>query len=207
MATHYETLGVGRRATADEVRRAYLHRARALHPDRAAAQGGVVTSRAMQDVNEAWRVLGDPGRRAAYDRSLEAGPGPERPAPGGGPRHADDVDRPYVGRPAAPGDLGLSFVRGLPWIVALLVLGVIFVFTAFAGGSGDGDDRVRPSDLVGGCVQVQRGADVVGVPCSGPNDGRVDLVVHRSSRCPNDSSPTPMGAADVWLCLRGANAP
>ncbi|HUF33975.1 MAG TPA: DnaJ domain-containing protein [Acidimicrobiales bacterium] len=202
MATHYQTLGVGRGATAGEVRQAYLHRARALHPDRAAAQGETATPRAMQDVNEAWRVLGDPVRRAAYDRSLDVAA-----APMGGPRDADDVDRPYVGRQAVPGDVGLSFVRGLPWIVALLVLGIIFVFTAFAGGSGDGDERVRPSDLVGGCVQVQRGADVVAVPCTEPNEGRVDLVVHRSSRCPSDSSATPMAADGVWLCLRDANAP
>jgi hypothetical protein len=122
------------------------------------------------------------------------------------PDGGDDLDRPFPARPAEPGDVGLSFVRGLPWVVMAVVLALIFVFTAFAGGSGEGEDRLRSSDLVGSCVQVQRGAGVVAVPCSGPNEGRVDLVASRSSRCPSGSSATPMPGEESWLCLRPAGS-
>lgn len=69
--THYEALGVPVDAAADDVRRAYLRLARAHHPDlhpdgRARAEA----ERRMQRVNEAWSVLSDPQRRAAYDRSV-----------------------------------------------------------------------------------------------------------------------------------------
>lgn len=75
--THYDVLGVARSAPAAEVRRAYLALARRHHPDR---PGG--DARTMRAVNEAWATLGDPSRRADYDRSLappQAGPAPTAP--------------------------------------------------------------------------------------------------------------------------------
>jgi len=76
-ATHYETLGVSRHATTTEIRIAYRAAARRAHPD----TGGSAAT--MQLVNDAWHVLGDPGRRAAYDRELygapQAPPDPSEP--------------------------------------------------------------------------------------------------------------------------------
>jgi hypothetical protein len=65
--THYDVLGVARSATAAQVRAAYRAAARDHHPD----AGGDVDR--MRAVNAAWRVLGDPARRAAYDRQLASG--------------------------------------------------------------------------------------------------------------------------------------
>jgi hypothetical protein len=65
VATHYEVLGVAPSATADQVRAAYRAAARDHHPDAGGDAGR------MQAVNAAWRVLGDPVRRAAYDRELD----------------------------------------------------------------------------------------------------------------------------------------
>ena len=84
MSTHYEVLGVRPSATPAQVRRAYYDQARQLHPDHHAGQPGAeqeAARHAMQDLNEAWRILRDPSSRAAYDRSLRASP-PRRPAPG-----------------------------------------------------------------------------------------------------------------------------
>jgi hypothetical protein len=70
--SHYEVLGVT--PTADEVtlRRAYVSLARQHHPDRA---GGDAAR--MRALNEAWATLGDPVRRARYDRAIALGdPGP-----------------------------------------------------------------------------------------------------------------------------------
>jgi DnaJ domain len=62
--SHYEVLGVEITATDAEVRAAYRRAARDHHPD----AGG--DDRRMQDLNAAWQTLGDPVRRAAYDRRL-----------------------------------------------------------------------------------------------------------------------------------------
>ncbi|MFN8053408.1 MAG: J domain-containing protein [Acidimicrobiales bacterium] len=85
--THYEVLGVGRRASADEIRRAYLDAARRSHPDVAGAAGDAT----MRDLNSAWAVLGDAEARRAYDLSLPDGPA--------APPRVDinrPVDRPFV---------------------------------------------------------------------------------------------------------------
>ena len=84
--THYEVLGIAVRATPDEVRAAYRRAARAHHPD----AGG--DARAMSDLNAAWHVLRDPGRRATYDRLLARRPAAGRSRPASASDHADDAD-------------------------------------------------------------------------------------------------------------------
>jgi hypothetical protein len=71
---HYDTLGVDPGADAPDIRRAYVDLARRNHPDLAGddpvARG--VAERRMQEINQAWSVIGDAGRRVAYDRDLAA---------------------------------------------------------------------------------------------------------------------------------------
>lgn len=69
-ATHYERLGVDRFASQAEIRAAYRNLARRNHPDLADGSG----AGDMVPVNEAWRVLGDAERRAAYDATLPSFP-------------------------------------------------------------------------------------------------------------------------------------
>jgi hypothetical protein len=67
VVTHYDVLGVSPSASADEVRAAYRAAARDHHPDAGGDPGH------MRRLNAAWQVLGDPARRAAYDRRLAGG--------------------------------------------------------------------------------------------------------------------------------------
>ncbi|MCY1166933.1 Chaperone protein DnaJ [compost metagenome] len=62
--SHYETLGVDRDASAEDIKRAYRKKASQAHPDK---NGGDTTL--MQAVNQANDVLSDPERRARYDES------------------------------------------------------------------------------------------------------------------------------------------
>ncbi len=202
-ASYYEVLGVATSASAEEIRCAYRQRARALHPDRqldcGSYDGADASLRAMQLLNEAWRVLGDQERRVSYDRLL-AGAG--RAPVAGHRQRADTDDRAFHSAGGAPATLGVSLARSLPWVAVLVVLGAIFVFTAFAGGSDGGGDLRSASDLVGSCVQLERGGVVNQVPCDGPSDGRVDLVAARASLCPDGADVARLAGQESWLCLR-----
>ena len=62
----YEVLQVDRHAEPEVIRGAYRALARKYHPD----FGG--SARLMASINEAWSVLGDAARRAAYDGEPQA---------------------------------------------------------------------------------------------------------------------------------------
>lgn len=79
VATHYEVLGVEPGSGAGEIRKAYLAAARRYHPDfhaDADAATRAANARRMQELNQAWEVLGDPAARSTYDRSLLVGDDP-----------------------------------------------------------------------------------------------------------------------------------
>jgi molecular chaperone DnaJ len=63
---YYETLGVSRDAGADELKKAYRKLAMKYHPDR--NPGDKSAEERFKDASEAYQVLGDPERRAQYDR-------------------------------------------------------------------------------------------------------------------------------------------
>ena len=204
MATHYDVLGVKSSATPAEVRRAYHEKARQLHPDGFAGRPDAEVDsarRAMQDVNEAWRVLRDASSRAAYDHSLRATPAPPsvRAAPAAPPATDEWLDRPYPRRAAEPGDLTVAIVRMAPWLAVLAVLGIIFVFTAYARNQGDAS-----TDLVGKCIVIEE-AMPDEVPCNEPNEGRVVGVVDRQNLCTNGTSARVV-AGGQWYCLRPAGS-
>jgi len=62
---YYQTLGVARDAPADEIRKAFRRLARKYHPDVSKETGA---EERMKEVNEAYAVLSDPEKRAAYDQ-------------------------------------------------------------------------------------------------------------------------------------------
>jgi len=62
---YYEIVGVGRDATQDEVKRAYRKLARKYHPDVSKEANAEVK---FKELGEAYEVLKDPEKRAAYDQ-------------------------------------------------------------------------------------------------------------------------------------------
>ena len=117
---YYEILAVAKNATADDLKKAYRKLAMQYHPDR--NPGDKAAEAKFKEVNEAYDVLKDDQKRAAYDRfghaAFENG--------GGG------------GRGGGPGDFG--FASGFADIFDEM-------FGEFSGGRRGGQQNARGSDL------------------------------------------------------------
>jgi len=84
MADFYTVLGVERGASDDEIKKAYRKLAMTYHPDR--NNGSKEAEERFKEITEAYDVLRDPQKRAAFDRYGEAG------LRGGGPSGFHHVD-------------------------------------------------------------------------------------------------------------------
>ncbi len=139
----------------------------------------------MVAINEAYRVLADPGRRALYDRSLESG---------GATVFDDTVETSGDRAPAAPESgrstpLSPSGPARLPWrlMLAAAAIGsaVVLISSLF-----DDPPGVEPPDGVlreGSCVAFEVNGDVREVAC-GQGDGAdivVEVLVPLGGTCPS----------------------
>jgi molecular chaperone DnaJ len=84
----YRILGLSIQATPEDVRTAYRRRALELHPDHSGSG-----SAPFLELQEAYGILSDPVRRAAWDRRRAAAAGEPLTAPGWGAEPLRPVDR------------------------------------------------------------------------------------------------------------------
>ena len=82
---YYEVLGVSKGANADEIKKAYRTKAKELHPDR--NKDNPNAEKQFKEAGEAYDILKDAEKKAAYDRfghaAFEGGTGAGA-RPGGG---------------------------------------------------------------------------------------------------------------------------
>ncbi len=69
----YDVLGVGRNATADEIKKAYRQMAIKFHPDK--NPGDKAAEERFKEAASAYEILSDPEKKASYDRFGHAGQG------------------------------------------------------------------------------------------------------------------------------------
>jgi len=133
----------------------------------------------MSAINEAYRVLGDETRRAAYDLQLGAGPPVERSSPFA-PTPTATGYRPAPGPPAR-----------IPWklMAAMAVIGIAVVLI---GAALREPEVERPPDGVvgpGSCVAIESNDDAREVNCTGAGDLVVAVVVAFDATCPVGTAP------------------
>ena len=78
---YYQSLGVTRDASADDIRKAFRKLAREYHPD--VAKDKKTAEEKFKEINEAYEVLSDPAKRKKYD-ALGANWNRTQPPPGAG---------------------------------------------------------------------------------------------------------------------------
>src|SRR4051794_41596123 len=78
---HYKTLGVDKKASQEEIKKAYRKLARKYHPDTNKEAGAEERFKA---ISEAYDTLGDPEKRKRYDRGGSVFPGGGSPFGGAG---------------------------------------------------------------------------------------------------------------------------
>ena len=182
--THYDVLGVPPSASADQIREAFRRLAREHHPDRAVASGRVGGEASMAEINEAYRVLNDPARRAVYDASLRGGPtrGPAAP-PSSEPSESSAGAAPTM--PTFPSHLGPARFpwRSVSFFAVLAIIGVVVLAQFTEPSEPQGPDGIIQ---IGSCVTIEPNGDAREVLCT--DDPTVDLKVEAfvpfSDSCP-----------------------
>lgn len=91
----YDVLGVRADATPEQIKKAYRTLAAKTHPD----IGGVVMTPLFLSVQDAYEVLSDLSRRAAYDREIARGGEQDSPAP---PAASNEPKPAYAHEPRVP---------------------------------------------------------------------------------------------------------
>jgi len=82
---YYEILGVAKNASDDDIKKAYRKLAMKFHPDRNQGDGGKVAEEKFKEAKEAYEMLSDAEKRAAYDQYGHAGVDPNAGGFRGGP--------------------------------------------------------------------------------------------------------------------------
>lgn len=207
-ASHYQRLGVTPSASTEEIRTAYRALASRLHPDHAAGSSAAERSlaeRRMREINESWRVLQDTTRRRAYDDS-RVGAASRRP-PERGPAsrvttvdvRVDDDDLVDVLPPMTGFTAGLY--RHVPWVALVIVFGLIFVVSAYAGGHDESPVKPEPTSEVGDCINVKAGTETIVVPCTGAHEFEIVASAGRPGDCPTGSEGRRFALDGHFDCL------
>jgi molecular chaperone DnaJ len=125
---YYDVLGVPKNASDDDIKKAYRKLAMKFHPDRNQGDEAKKAEEKFKEAKEAYEMLSEPQKRAAYDQYGHAGVDPNAAGMGGG----------FRGGPEGFGGFAEAFGD---------IFGDIFNGGRRGGGGGGGPQVYRGSDL------------------------------------------------------------
>lgn len=180
----YEILGVSKAATADEIKKSYRQLAMKFHPDR--NQGDDAAADKFRNLSEAYEVLSDLQKRAAYDQFGHAafdnnGGGRARQSQAGGFHDIGDIFEEFFGGQMGGGRRSAGANRGSDQrynlditlddafkgkSVEIRVPGVVSCGTCTGSGAAEGSKPVTCSTCGGhGKVRISQGFFTVERAC------------------------------------------
>jgi len=190
---HYQTLGVPRTASADDIRKAYRELARKYHPD--LHPDDDAAKEKFKQVQAAFDVLNDPSKREMYDRYGSSFEG----VGGGGPRGWGGGPFQGGGFPGGAGgaEIDLESLFGGAG-------GFEQIFGGGRGGAAAGGRRRRQAQVPGDDVTAR-----ISIPFRLAIDGgKSDIQIDRGGARETISVTIPQGVPDgARMRLRGQGEP
>ncbi len=192
---YYQTLGLKRDASPEDIQKSYRDLARKFHPD--LNPNDKTAKEKFQKVQTAFEVLNDPSKREMYDRY---GSSFEAQAAGGGPRQ-----QPRGRNQAAPGfeEIDLSDFFGERYSGGDPASSFGDIFGQFRRAGGRRGGRAKPAPAAGLDVQQE-----IEIPfATAVKGGSIDLSLARNGRPETVSVKIPQGIEDgKKIRLRGQGA-
>jgi curved DNA-binding protein CbpA len=170
----------------------------------------------MREINQAWQVLSDAGARQHYDLELSlARIKAQREAGSSRPSYATVRPRPAPTPPPFDDDADLvdvapsygvwtAIFRAVPWLLVIVVLGGIFVFTAFAASHNSGGSNqpvTQPTAHVGDCIRWIGARELGVVDCNKANDGKLVDKVAVGQTCRVGTAPAYLPDERMYACI------
>ena len=132
----------------------------------------------MSALNESYRVLSDPGRRAMYDRSLR------------GPSVSTDDREPDEWVPPPPPHRDTPLIppgpARFPWKLMAVAAAIGSVAVVVGAAFNDPPSEETPDGIlrVGSCVMIESNGDAREIACTGEDDVVVELLLPTGAECP-----------------------
>lgn len=201
--TVYEIIGVSKTAPQATIRKAYVAKARKLHPDNfrsSAPQELKRSEELMRELNNAWTTVSDPKLRKEYDKKLilNKKPSEKKNFSSGGSSYSGDNGTKKTkssSKYATHDDMKLNgfarVVRPFPLFILLLsVLAVVLVFALVGGSDSDPSTRAKPSPTGTPLSCIDITPETVEVPCApGKYEAVVWEIVEPKESCPDTLLP------------------
>jgi len=213
--TFYQILGVSENANPEDIRAAYLAKARKLHPDNfrnASKRDQARSEELMRELNQAWSTLSNREKRSKYDLKLINQKS--------GNRNYTSTDRTsyqeWIPEPtqekttpryATKEEMKLTWfaklVRPLPLTLILVAVVAVAIVASIGIGNNDDSNRsvpvVRPTGQPIDCMNLGTGAKGERVKCvSGEYDAIIYRIVPAGEECPKDLEEVYKGNGEMF---------